>query len=81
MRGVIPSGCRKGRKLQAQRARSLFIPHGRTGEKRVIKERRQCALASFFSPYPRVMPRIPHLKSLEDLVTEYHGNFLVRTWS
>ncbi|XP_024411036.1 cytokine receptor common subunit gamma-like [Desmodus rotundus] len=27
----------------------------------------------------RVMPRIPHLKSLEDLVTEYHGNFLA--WS
>lgn len=31
-------------------------------------------------PLPRTMPRIPTLKNLEDLVTEYQGNFLVRTW-
>lgn len=27
----------------------------------------------------RAMPRIPTIKNLEDLVTEYHGNFSVRT--
>ena len=34
---------------------------------------------SLFLPSFRSIPRIPTLKNLEDLVTEYHGNFSVRT--
>lgn len=40
----------------------------------------RCAPAPSFCPL-RTMPRIPTLKNLEDLVTEYHGNFSVRMLS
>lgn len=74
-----PSGHGDGRKMQAQTTQNRFIPCGRTA-RRVIKERNLCVPASSFSPL-RTMPRIPTLKNLEDLVTEYHGNFSVRTLS
>lgn len=68
-----------GRKLQAQRTRNLFIQYGRTG-RRVIRVSPLCSCSLLLIP-SRTMPRIPTLKNLEDLVTEYHGNFSVRTWS